>query len=73
VAKNITATMAASGQFIPEVWSKEIIVARENNLVLANLVDRYDSDVANKGDVIQVRVTKNLAICWNTLRALFPN
>jgi len=73
VAKNITATMAASGQFIPEVWAKEIIVARENNLVLANLVDRYDSDVANKGDVIQVRVTKNLAICWNTLRALFPN
>lgn len=73
MAKNITATMAASGQFIPEVWAKEIIVARENNLVLANLVDRYDSDVANKGDVIQVRVTKNLAICWNTLRALFPN
>lgn len=65
--------MAASGQFIPEIFSKEIIVARENNLVLANLVDRYDSDVANKGDVIQVRVTKNLAICWNTLRALFPN
>jgi len=54
VAKNITATMAASGQFIPEVWAKEIIVARENNLVLANLVDRYDSDVANKGDVIRI-------------------
>ena len=51
---NITATMAASGQFIPEVWSKEIIVARENNLVLANLVDRYDSDVANKGDVVRI-------------------
>ena len=52
MAKNITATMAASGQFIPEIFSKEIIVARENNLVLANLVDRYDSDVKNAGDII---------------------
>ena len=51
---NITATMAASGQFIPEIFSKEIIVARENNLVLANLVDRYDSDVKNAGDVIRI-------------------
>jgi len=54
VATNITATMAASGQFIPEIFSKEIIVARENNLVLANLVDRYDSDVKNAGDVIRI-------------------
>jgi len=46
--------MAASGQFIPEIFSKEIIVARENNLVLANLVDRYDSDVKNAGDVIRI-------------------
>lgn len=49
---NITSTMAAAGQFIPEVWAKEIIVARENNLVLANLVERYDSDVKEKGDII---------------------
>jgi len=54
VATNITATMAAYGQFIPEIFSKEIIVARENNLVLANLVDRYDSDVKNAGDVIRI-------------------
>lgn len=54
MATNITATMAASGQFIPEIFSKEIIVARENNLVLANLVDRYDSDVKNAGDVIRI-------------------
>lgn len=51
---NITATMAAFGQFIPEIFSKEIIVARENNLVLANLVERYDSDVKNQGDVIRI-------------------
>lgn len=54
MATNITATMAASGQFIPEIFSKEIIVARENNLVLANLVDRYDSDVKNAGDIIRI-------------------
>ena len=46
--------MAAYGQFIPEIFSKEIIVARENNLVLANLVDRYDSDVKNAGDIIRI-------------------
>lgn len=51
---NITSTMAASGQFIPEIWSPEIIVARENNLVLANLVERYDSNVKNAGDVIRI-------------------
>jgi hypothetical protein len=54
MATNITATMAAAGQFIPEIFSKEIIVARENNLVLANLVERYDSDVQNKGDIIRI-------------------
>jgi len=54
MATNITATMAAAGQFIPEIFSKEIIVARENNLVLANLVERYDSDVKNQGDVIRI-------------------
>lgn len=51
---NITATMAAAGQFVPEIFSKEIIVARENNLVLANLVDRYDADVKNAGDILRI-------------------
>ncbi len=54
MATNITGTMAAAGQFIPEIWSKEIIVARENNLVLANLVERYDSDVKNAGDILRI-------------------
>jgi hypothetical protein len=54
MATNITQTMAASGQFVPEIFSKEIIVARENNLVLANLVERYDSDVKNAGDIIRI-------------------
>ena len=52
--KNITATMAAAGQFIPEIFSKEIIVARENNLVLAGLVDRYDEEVKGAGDIIRI-------------------
>lgn len=51
---NITSTMAAAGQFIPEIFSKEIIVARENNLVLANLVDRYDAEVKGAGDIIRI-------------------
>lgn len=52
--ENITATMAAAGQFIPEIFSKEIIVARENNLVLAGLVDRYDEEVKGAGDIIRI-------------------
>ena len=51
---NITATMAAAGQFIPEIFSKEIIVARENNLVLAGLVDRYDEEVKGAGDIVRI-------------------
>ena len=54
MATNITSTLAAAGQFIPEIWSKEIQIARENSLVLANLVDRYDSDVKNAGDILRI-------------------
>lgn len=46
--------------WIPEVWSKEMIVARESVLILANLVKRFDSDVARYGDIVHVPSVANL-------------
>lgn len=46
--------------FIPEVWAKEIQVATEANLVMANLVQRFDADVASNGDVIHIPNLSNL-------------
>lgn len=46
--------------FIPEVWSRDLIRAVRSNLVLANLVKRYDRDVAKMGDIIHVPLVSNL-------------
>lgn len=54
---NITLTTAAN--FIPEVWSGDILRHVRSNLVMANLVKRFDSDVKNGGDVIHI---PNLAV-----------
>jgi N4-gp56 family major capsid protein len=49
---NVTPTTGAV--FIPEVWAADILRHTRSNLVLANLVKRYDSDVKNGGDVIHI-------------------
>lgn len=54
------ATATTHAEFIPEVWSKETIVARESVLVLANLVQRFDADAASFGDIIHVPTVTNL-------------
>jgi len=54
---NITTTTA--DVFIPEIWSKEIIKAVEDKLVLAPLVWRFDSE-AKMGDTIHVPSLTNL-------------
>jgi hypothetical protein len=54
---NITTTTAAV--FIPEQWSTDVMRAREANLVLANLVHRYDAD-ASDGSKINVPNISNL-------------
>jgi len=51
----------ASAVFIPEIWSKEAIVARESSLILANLVKRYDAELASYGDTLHVPSVTNLA------------
>lgn len=46
--------------WIPEIWSKELIVARESSLLMANLVKRFDADVVQYGDTIHVPSVTNL-------------
>lgn len=52
--------VTAAAAFIPELWSKEAIVARESNLILANLVRRYDAELASFGDTLHVPSVTNL-------------
>jgi N4-gp56 family major capsid protein len=53
---NMTVTTKAN--FIPELWSKETIKAVEKNLVVANLVWRFDSEAKN-GDTIHIPNVSN--------------
>ena len=46
--------------FIPELWSMEAIVARENQLVFANLVDRKFENGLSFGDTIHIPSVSNL-------------
>ena len=54
-------TTTTHAVFIPEVWAKEIQLARENKLVLANRVDRFDLEYANGGDILHVPKIANLS------------
>jgi|TARA_Y100000310_G_C20701923_1_gene830808 N4-gp56 family major capsid protein len=65
---NLTTTTSAN--FLPEIWSKEIIRATEDNLVLADLVWRFDADVAQAGDTIHIPALSNLVA--NTKTAGLP-
>ena len=53
-------TITTGDVFIPEVWSKETQRATQSTLVLANLVKRFDSDVADAGDILHVPKVSNL-------------
>lgn len=49
--------------FFPEIWSQEAIVARENALVFAELVNRvFEKDVLKFGDTIHVPSVGNLSV-----------
>lgn len=53
-------TITSGDVFIPEVWSRETQRATEATLVLANLVKRFDADVADGGDILHVPKVSNL-------------
>lgn len=47
-------TPTTGAVFIPEVWAKDVLMARRNKLVMANLVDRkYESDISY-GDTVHI-------------------
>ena len=52
MANTIDVTDAAV--FIPELWSADVLIFRERALVMAQLVERYDSLVKGKGDYIHL-------------------
>lgn len=51
---NIEQSVAASGQFVPELWSKEIVHARETKLIMPNRIARYDAEFKNGGDILRI-------------------
>src|SRR3990167_6453783 len=53
-------TTTTGANFIPEIWSPEILRATENALVMAPLVKRFDSMVTGKGDTIHIPNLSNL-------------
>lgn len=54
-------TITEGDVFVPEVWTKEVLVAREEMLVMAKLVERYDEDAAEGGDVLNIPQISNLS------------
>ncbi len=52
--------MTTADVFVPEVWSAQAIVARENNLVFASLANRKFEDGLTFGDTIHVPSVTNL-------------
>lgn len=54
-------TITTGDVFIPEVWSREVQRATQSSLVLANLVKRFDADVADAGDVLHVPKVSNIS------------
>ena len=57
---DVFATTTTAAKFIPAVWSKDLIIARESVLVMANLCQRHDVDVASFGDIIHIPLVSNL-------------
>ena len=57
---NIEQSVAASGQFVPELWSKQIQHARETKLIMPNRITRYDAEFKNGGDILNIPTMANL-------------
>jgi hypothetical protein len=56
---DVTGTTAAV--YRPNIWTANILKARESNLVLVPLVAHYDRDVQNKGQAVIIPNMANLA------------
>jgi len=54
-------TVTTGAVFLPDVWSAELQLAREKNLVMAKLVKRRDIDIAEYGTTLELPFISNLA------------
>jgi len=54
-------TVTTAANFIPEIWSKDVQVATEAKLVMADKVLRFDQDVVGRGDTIHIPNVSNLS------------
>lgn len=54
----ITGTTAATWR--PNIWAKQVLAAREANLVLVPLVKHYDRDIASMGQTVEIPNLSNL-------------
>lgn len=57
---DVLSTATTHDKFIPDVWAKDCEIARESSLVMANIVRRFDMDVAQFGDVLHIPFVTNL-------------
>lgn len=55
---NVTTTTAA--EFLPTIWSADVLMAAENALVAAPLVRRFDSQVKARGQALQIPTVSNI-------------
>lgn len=53
-------TSTTGSVFMPEIWSRELQIATESNLVIGRLVKRFDAEVREKGQILHVPKVSNL-------------
>ena len=55
-------TITTGAVFVPELWSNRTLDAVEANLVMANLVDRYDDEFSQYGDIVRIPNVSDLSV-----------
>lgn len=53
-------TITTGANFIPELWSKEVQIAAESNLVAGKLSKEFTGEIKSKGDTLHVPLISNL-------------
>jgi len=51
---NVNVSKTPAGAFLPDVWSKEVLMFVKKNLVLLPLVKHYDADVSSSGQTLEI-------------------
>lgn len=51
---NVNIGKTAANAFLPDVWSKEVLMFVKKNLVLLPLIKHYDADVSSSGQTLEI-------------------